>query len=80
MTPAIEMAAAANKNEVPTREAVAKAVRALKAYKGITGTYTFNDIGDPEKALYFVIQVKSADPAAWASNPIVQTLEIAPPK
>ena len=77
---AIEMAAAANKNEVPTREAVAKAVRTLKAYKGITGTYTFNEIGDPEKALYFVIQVKSADPAAWASNPIVQTLEIAPPK
>ena len=77
---AIEDAAAANKNEVPAREAVAKAVRALKGFKGITGTYTFNEIGDPEKALYFVIQVKSPDPAAWASNPIVQTLEIAPPK
>lgn len=77
---AIENAAAANKNEIPTREAVAKAVRALKGFKGITGTYTFNEIGDPEKAQYFVIQVKSADPAAWSTNPIVQTLEIAPPK
>lgn len=77
---AIENAAAANKNEIPTREAVTKAVRDLKGFKGITGTYTFNEIGDPEKAQYFVIQVKSADPAAWATNPIVQTLEIAPPK
>lgn len=77
---AVENAAVANKNEVPTREAVAKAVRDLKAFKGITGTYTFNGIGDPEKAQYFIQQVKSADPAAWGANPIVQTLEIAPPK
>ncbi len=77
---AVENAAVANKNEVPTREAVAKAVRALQGYKGITGTYTFNAIGDPEKSLYFIQQVKSADPAAWPNNPIVQTLEIAPPK
>ena len=77
---AVENAAVANKNEVPTREAVTKAVRALQGFKGITGTYTFNAIGDPEKSLYFIQQVKSADPAAWANNPIVQTLEIAPPK
>lgn len=77
---AIENAAVANKNEVPTRAAVAKAVRDLKGFKGITGTYTFNAIGDPEKSLYFIQQVKSADPAAWSNNPIVQTLEIAPPK
>jgi branched-chain amino acid transport system substrate-binding protein len=77
---AVENAAVANKNEVPTRAAVAKAVRDLKGFKGITGTYTFNAIGDPEKSLYFIQQVKSADPAAWSNNPIVQTLEIAPPK
>ncbi len=77
---AIENAAVANKNEVPTREAVAKAVRALKNFKGITGTFTFNEIGDPEKAQYFVIQVKSADPTQWSTNAVVQTLEIAPPK
>jgi len=77
---AIEAAAKANNNEVPSREAVSKAVRALQDYKGITGTFTFNDIGDPTKALYFVIGVKSADPAKWSENEVVQTLEIAPPK
>lgn len=77
---AIENAAKEANNEVPTREAVAKAVRALKEFKGITGTFTFNEIGDPEKAQYFVIQVKSADPEKWSENEVVQTLEIAPPK
>ncbi len=77
---AIENAAKANNNEVPTREAVAKAVRELKEFKGITGTFTFNAIGDPEKAQYFVIQVKSKDPMKWSANEIVKTLEIAPPQ
>lgn len=77
---AIENAAKANNNEVPTRKAVAEAVRDLKEFKGITGTFTFNEIGDPQKALYFVIQVESADPAKWSENKIVKTLEIAPPK
>ena len=52
----------------------------MKDFKGITGNFTFNNIGDPEKALYFVIQVKSPDPAKWSENEVVQTLEIAPPK
>lgn len=77
---AIENAAKANNGETPSREAVAKAVRALKEYEGITGTFTFNEIGDPEKALYFVMQVKSANPDEWNTNEAVQTLEIAPPK
>lgn len=77
---AIENAAKANNNDVPTRAAVAKAVRELKDFAGITGTFTFNEIGDPEKALYFVIQVKSPDADKWSMNEIVQTLEIAPPK
>jgi branched-chain amino acid transport system substrate-binding protein len=77
---AIENAAKEANNDVPTREAVAKAVRALKDFQGITGTFTFNEIGDPEKALYFVIQVKSPDPAKWSENVVVKTLEIAPPK
>lgn len=77
---AIEDAAKANNNEVPSREVVAKAIRALKDFQGITGKFTFNAIGDPEKALYFVIQVKDADAAKWSMNKVVQTLEIAPPK
>ena len=77
---AIEDAAKANHNKLPTREAVAKAVRALKDYHGITGNFTFNDIGDPTVAKYFVMKVNSADPAKWNDNPVVQTLDIAPPK
>ncbi len=76
---AIEAAAKAKNGEMPTRAEVANAIRALKDYKGITGTITFNSIGDPVVAKYFVIQVGSADPAKWPENPIVQTLDIAPP-
>ncbi len=76
---AIENAAKANNNQMPTRAAVAQAIRALKDFQGITGTYNFNSIGDPTVSKYFVIQVKSADPTQWANNTIVQTLDIAPP-
>lgn len=77
---AIEMAAKANNNKTPDRAAVVKAIRALKDFPGITGTFTFNEIGDPTLAQYFILQVKSADPAKWNENTLVQTLSIAPPK
>jgi branched-chain amino acid transport system substrate-binding protein len=76
---AIEDAAKANGNEMPSRAQVATAVRALKDFKGITGSFTFNSIGDPISAQYFVIQVASPDPLKWSTNPISQTLNIAPP-
>lgn len=76
---AIENAANAKGGAKPTREEVAKAIRALQNFKGITGTYTFNAIGDPTSAKYFVIKVVSADPAKWGENSVVQTLDIAPP-
>ena len=77
---AIENAVKANKNAVPARADVVKAIRALKDFAGITGTFTFNEIGDPVVAQYFVLQVKSADPAKWSENAVVETLNIAPPK
>jgi len=76
---AIENAAKAANGEVPTRNAVAQAVRALKDFPGITGTFNFNSIGDVTSAQYFVIQVGSPDPTKWSSNTITQTLNIAPP-
>jgi branched-chain amino acid transport system substrate-binding protein len=76
---AIENAAKANGNKMPTRAAVTDAVRALKDYQGITGVHNFNKNGDLTAAKYFVIQVSSADPAAWSSNKIVQTLSLEPP-
>jgi branched-chain amino acid transport system substrate-binding protein len=76
---AIEAAAKAKNGELPTRGEVAQAIRALQGYTGITGTFTFNKIGDPVTAQYFIIKVVSPDPAKWAENTIVETLDIAPP-
>ncbi len=77
---AIENAAKDAGNKAPARDAVSKAVRALKDYQGITGTINFNAKGDLVEAKYFVIQVVSADPAKWNDNKIDQTLSIAPPQ
>ena len=77
---AIEEAAKATGNKLPTRAQVTTAIRALKDYQGITGTINFNAKGDLTAAKYFVIQVVSADPAKWNDNTIDQTLSIAPPQ
>ncbi len=77
---AIENAVKAAGGKIPARAAVVTAVRALKDYKGITGTMNFNSKGDLSKAKYFIIQVTSADPAQWANNKIAQVLDIEPPK
>lgn len=77
---AIEAAVKAAGGNLPTRPAVAKAVREIKDYKGITGTITFNGKGDLVKAKYFIIQVTSADPAQWSNNKIAKVLDIEPPK
>ncbi|MCG2784114.1 MAG: branched-chain amino acid ABC transporter substrate-binding protein [Anaerolineae bacterium] len=76
---AIENVAKSKNGEMPTREEVAMAVRDLQGFPGITGTFTFNGVGDPTSAQYFIIQVKSADPAKWGENAVVETLDIAPP-
>jgi branched-chain amino acid transport system substrate-binding protein len=76
---AIENVAASKNGELPTRAEVANAIRALNSFPGITGNFTFNGVGDTTTAQYFVIQVKSADPAKWGENAVVQTLDIAPP-
>jgi branched-chain amino acid transport system substrate-binding protein len=77
---AIENAANAAGQKMPARADVAKAVRALKDFPGITGTFTFNAKGDLAKAKYFIIQVTSADPAMWSQNKIDNILDIAPPQ
>jgi branched-chain amino acid transport system substrate-binding protein len=77
---AIEDAAKANGNQMPSRAQVTDAIRALKDFAGITGAINFNEKGDLTTAKYFVIQVTSADPAKWSDNSIDQTLDIAPPQ
>jgi branched-chain amino acid transport system substrate-binding protein len=76
---AIENAARANGGKLPERVDVAKAVRAIKSFHGITGTITFDRKGDPVVAKYFVIQDTARDPAQWPNNKIIQTLEIKAP-
>jgi branched-chain amino acid transport system substrate-binding protein len=76
---AVEKAINANNGNKPTREQVAKAVRATKGHKGLTGTITFDEKGDRAKAGYFVLQVLSEDPGKWAGNKLIKTLEIAAP-
>src|SRR5574341_1648584 len=75
---AIEAAIKAGGGKMPTRTAVSAEVRKLK-YSGLTGNIEFDEKGDPKKALYFVIQVMSEDPAKWNENKEVKRLEIAAP-
>jgi branched-chain amino acid transport system substrate-binding protein len=70
--------AAAQGGKTPTRDAVTAAIRDVK-YSGITGTVEFDEKGDPKKALYFVLQVVSDDPAKWGENKEVKRLTIAAP-
>jgi branched-chain amino acid transport system substrate-binding protein len=75
---ALEAAIKANGGKVPSREQLAVAIRKTK-HTGITGTIEFDEKGDPKKALYFVLQVASDDPAKWGENKEVKRLEIAAP-
>jgi branched-chain amino acid transport system substrate-binding protein len=77
---AVENAAKAAGNKMPTRQQVVEAVRALKDYAGITGTINFNSKGDLVEAQYYIFQVTSADPAKWSDNAVAETLTYKPPE
>jgi branched-chain amino acid transport system substrate-binding protein len=53
---AIEQAIQADGGKKPGRTAVSAAIRKLKNFKGVTGSITFDNKGDPVKAKYFVLQ------------------------
>ncbi len=76
----IAAAIEANGGNIPSRAQVAEAVRATKDFSGITGSISFNGIGDATSAKYFVLQVGSADPAEWNNNTVVKALDIAAPE
>jgi branched-chain amino acid transport system substrate-binding protein len=75
---ALKAIEAAAKGGKLTREDVSAQVRKVK-HSGITGDIEFDGKGDRKKALYFVLQVASDDPAKWGDNKIVKQLTIAPP-
>ncbi|MBX3064537.1 MAG: branched-chain amino acid ABC transporter substrate-binding protein [Anaerolineae bacterium] len=67
--------------DLPTREAVAAAVRATSGLSTLIGPITFDANGDPDYAAYYVLKVASADPAAWSDpgNELAARVEIASP-
>ncbi len=77
---AIEEAARAKGGELPTRPEVAKAIRALKDYRGITGTFTFDQDGDPLLVDYYIMQLANLDRGNWDQNPVAGAYPIPPPK
>jgi branched-chain amino acid transport system substrate-binding protein len=53
---AIQQAIQKNGGKKPSRAEVSTAVRKLKNFKGVTGSISFDNKGDPVKAKYFVMQ------------------------
>jgi branched-chain amino acid transport system substrate-binding protein len=80
MLKGIENAAKNSNGKLPARADVCKAVRAIQNFNGITGNITLNKKGDLSMNKYFVLKVNSPDPAKWAENKIVHTVDIAPPQ
>jgi len=76
---AITLAAQRSNGEVPSRALVASIVRGTSDYKGLTSTYSFDPIGDPEIGLYYIIKVNSADPLEWNNNELISAQQIASP-
>jgi len=75
---AVKAAADAAGGEMPTREAVRDAIRAL-TYEGLTGSLAFDSIGDLPTAKYFIIKVNATSAETWSSNEIVAELDFASP-
>ena len=75
-------AAAEEAGGVPTREAVAAAIRATADYDGLTGTYTLDANGDPELATYVVIEVNASTGEAeeWnTANEVIDSFQAPSP-
>jgi branched-chain amino acid transport system substrate-binding protein len=77
---AIEEAVKANNGELPTRADVAKAIRLIKDFPGITGTFSIDEHGDPNPTAYYIQQVTHMDPGEWTTNPVAQTYQLPPGK
>jgi branched-chain amino acid transport system substrate-binding protein len=78
---AIEQVLKDNGGKMPDRKAVAAAVRATKDFPTIIGKITFDANGDPTAAAYYILKVKSADPAKWSEpgNDLAARVEIPSP-
>jgi branched-chain amino acid transport system substrate-binding protein len=73
----LEAAIKAAGGKAPTREAVAKAVRAVKL-DGLTGSIEFDTKGDIKVADYYVVKV--AGKGNWADNAVLKTVSVPAPQ
>ena len=71
-------AAAEAAGGTPTRAQVAEAIRAV-SIDALTGTISFDEIGDLPTAQYFILKINAATAADWGTNEIVEVLEVASP-
>jgi branched-chain amino acid transport system substrate-binding protein len=73
-------AAAEAAGGTPTRGDVANAIRAV-SYEGLTGTISFDDIGDLPFAKYFIIKVNAATKDEWIAgkNEIIASFDLPSP-
>lgn len=74
---AIQASIKAAGGKKPTKEAVAKAVRAI-TYDGLSGKITFDDKGDISVADYYILQYTGS--AAGGDNKLIKSISVAAPK
>jgi branched-chain amino acid transport system substrate-binding protein len=72
----LEASIKANGGKKPTRDAVTKAVRAIK-YEGLTGMVTFDTKGDIAKADYFILKYDAA--GVYANNAVIKSISVDAP-
>lgn len=76
---AIEAAIEDAGGALPTRAAVAAAVREVE-YDGLTGPISFDANGDRTYATYYILEVQSGDPATYdATKDVIGTVELPSP-
>ncbi len=76
---AIRDATNAKGGELPTRADVAKAIRALQDYRGITGSFSFDQDGDPLLVDYYVMQLTHITQPEWDQNVVAGAYPLPPP-
>jgi branched-chain amino acid transport system substrate-binding protein len=76
---AIEAAIKEAGGMMPTRAAVSEAVRKVE-YEGLTGSISFDANGDRTFATYYILEVRSADPATYdETKEVIAIIELPSP-
>jgi branched-chain amino acid transport system substrate-binding protein len=77
---ALEQTLQTNGGKKPSRAEVSAAVRKLKNFKGVTGSISFDNKGDPVKAKYFVLQFEKRSYPGKVVKVVEQQAPQAPPR